>query len=204
MHLDFGNEPHDLDVDLVCELTEAYGMGGRVAVGHMTKLAVLPPETLAAYARRLADAGVAVTVLPATDLFLMGRDQDHAVRRGVADASLLVEHGVNCSISSNNILNPFTPFGDCSLIRMANLHANVTQLSRPAQLADCFDMLTTRSAKLLNLGDYGIRTGNPADLAVIDAEAREQAVAELREPLAVWKRGRRTVTRHRAELHRPG
>ena len=44
MHLDFGNEPHDLDVDLVCDLTEAYGMGGRVAVGHMTKLAVLPPE----------------------------------------------------------------------------------------------------------------------------------------------------------------
>jgi cytosine deaminase len=204
MHLDFGNEPCDLDVDLVCELTEAYGMGGRVAVGHMTKLAVLPPETLQAYARRLADAGVAVTVLPATDLFLMGRDQDHAVRRGLADASLLVDHGVNCSISSNNILNPFTPFGDCSLIRMANLHANVTQLSRPGQLAACFDMLTTRSAKLLNLGDYGVRIGNPADLAVIDAETREQAVAELREPLAVWKRGRRTVTRHRPELHRPG
>jgi cytosine deaminase len=87
---------------------------------------------------------------------------------------------------------------------MANLHANVTQLSRPAQLADCFDMLTTRSAKLLNLGDYGVRIGNPADLAVIDAETREQAVAELREPLAVWKRGRRTVTRPRPELHRPG
>ena len=69
-----------------------------------------------------------MTVLPATDLFLMGRDQDHAVRRGVADANLLIEHGVNCSISSNNILNPFTPLGDCSLIRMANLHANVLQV----------------------------------------------------------------------------
>ena len=83
----------------------------------------------------LADAGIAVTVLPATDLFLMGRDQDHNVRRGVADANLLVEHGVNCSLSTNNILNPATPYGDCSLIRMANLYANVLQVDRPAQLA---------------------------------------------------------------------
>jgi cytosine deaminase len=32
----------------------------------------------------LADAGVAVTVLPATDLFLMGREHAHHVPRGVA------------------------------------------------------------------------------------------------------------------------
>jgi cytosine deaminase len=44
---------------------------------------------VAALARQLADSGIAVTVLPATDLFLMGRDRDHACVRGVADANLL-------------------------------------------------------------------------------------------------------------------
>ena len=102
----------------------------------MAKLSLMPPGELAAMARRLADAGIAVTVLPATDLFLMGRDQDHAVRRGVADANLLVEHGVNCSLSTNNVLNPATPYGDCSLIRIANLHANVLQVAAPAALRD--------------------------------------------------------------------
>ncbi len=203
MHLDFGDTPEAMDIGLVCDLTEQYRRGGRVAVGHMTKLSLVPPAELARIARRLADAGVAVTVLPATDLFLMGRDQDHAVRRGVADANFLVEHGVNCSISSNNILNPFTPLGDCSLIRMANLHANVLQVSGAGRLRECFHMLTVRSAQLLNLADYGIAIGNPADLVVIDAETPEQAVAEIRHPLAVWKRGRRTVTRPAAELHRP-
>jgi cytosine deaminase len=201
MHLDFGSD-RDMDIRLVCDLTEAYRLGGRVAVGHMTKLSVVPPDELRAIARRMADVGVAVTVLPATDLFLMGRDQDHAVRRGVADANLLVEHGVNCSIASNNILNPFTPFGDCSPIRMANLHANILQVSHRERLAECFNMLTARPARLMNLTDYGIRVGHPADLVVVDAENPEQAVAELREPLAVWKRGRRTVTRHPPELHR--
>ena len=97
----------------------------------MAKLSTMPPSEVAVLARRLADTGVAVTVLPLTDLFVMGRDQDHAVRRGVADANLLAAHGVTCSLSSNNILNPATPFGDCSLIRIANMHANLLQIAAP-------------------------------------------------------------------------
>jgi len=203
MHLDSGNSPEELDIHLVCELTERYKLGGRVAVGHATKLSALPPEQQVEYARRLGNVGVAVTILPATDLFMMGRNQTYDVRRGLVDANLFVEHGCNCSISTNNILNPFTPFGDCSLIRMANLHANVLQVSQAERIAECFEMLTTRSARLMNLKDYGIAVGNPADVVVIDATSPYQAVAEIRPPLAVFKRGRRTVTRPRAELHRP-
>jgi cytosine deaminase len=204
IHLDVGDTPEAMDIHLVCELTEQYRRGGRVAVGHMAKLSTMPPSEVAALARRLAETGVAVTVLPLTDLFVMGRDQDHNVRRGVANANFLVEHGVNCSLSTNNVLNPVTPYGDCSLIRMANLHANVLQISQPAQLREIFAMLTEHSARLLNLTDYGIAVGNPADFVVIDAGSPEQAVAEIRQPLAVFKRGRRTVKREPAELVRPG
>ena len=195
--------PEQMHIHQVLELTEQYRRGGRVVAGHMAKLSLLPPAEVAAMARRLADAGIAVTVLPATDLYLMGREQDHAVVRGVADANFLVEHGVNCSLSTNNVLNPATPYGDCSLIRMANLHANVLQIGRPEQLRECFAMLTERSARLLNLKDYGLAVGNPADVVVIDATTPEQAIAEIRPPLAVLKRGRRTVTRHPPELVRP-
>ena len=133
MHLDVGNTADAMDIHLVRDLTQKYKRGGRVVVGHMAKLSLLPPDQVATLARDLANTGIAVTVLPATDLFLMGRDQDHSVRRGVADANLLIEHGVNCSLSSNNILNPATPYGDCSLIRMANLYANVFRLiERPS------------------------------------------------------------------------
>jgi cytosine deaminase len=203
MHLDSGNSPEAMDIDLVCRLTEEYELGGHVAVGHMTKMAAMPPADFLRLARRLAGAGVAVTVLPTTDLFMMGRDREFDVRRGVVDANLLVEHGVNCSISTNNVLNPFTPYGDCSPLRMANLHANILQVSHKDRLAECFEMLTRRSARLLNLGDYGIAVGNPADLVVVDAASPAAAVAEIAEPRAVWKRGRRTVTRPAAELHPP-
>jgi cytosine deaminase len=203
LHLDVGNTPEAMHIHYVCELAEQYRRGGRVAVGHMAKLSMIPPGELAVLARRLADIGIAVTVLPATDLFVMGRDQDHNVRRGVTDANFLVAHGVNCSLSTNNVLNPVTPYGDCSLIRMANLYANVLQIAGPEQLRECFAMLTERSARLLNLTDYGLVVDNPADIVVIDAVSPEQAIAEVRQPLAVYKRGRQTVVRHPPELVQP-
>jgi cytosine/creatinine deaminase len=201
MHLDSGNSPADMDIHLVCELTRKYRLGGRVAVGHGCKYSTLPPADLLKLAAEMADAGVAVTVLPATDLYMMGRDQDHSIQRGVANANVLVENGVNCSISSNNILNPFTPLGDGNLIRIANLQANVCQIGEAHRLRECFSMLTDRSAKLMNLKDYGISVGNPADIVIFDATTQEETIAEVRGPLVVFKRGIRTVTRPAAELH---
>ena len=203
MHLDVGHTPEAMNIHLVRELTDQYKRGGRVVVGHMAKLSLIPPDEVATLARSLAESGIAVTVLPATDLFLMGRDQDHNVRRGVADANLLIANGVNCSLSSNNILNPATPYGDCSLIRIANLYANVLQLDRPAELRECFRMLTDRSARLLNMHDYGLAAGRPADVVIIDAQSPEQAVAEIAQPVAAFKNGKQTVAWQLPELLRP-
>jgi len=65
-------------------------------------------------------------------------------------------------------------------------------------------MISTRSAALMNLRDYGLRVGKAADLVVIDAPTTEAAVAELSPVLYAFKRGRRTVTRPPVEIHRPG
>jgi len=203
-HLDFDLDASWMDLEEVCRQTKAHGYGGRVAIGHVTKLSALPPARFEETARRLADAGVAVTVLPATDLFLMGRAHDHNVPRGVAPAHKLLAHGVTCSLATNNVLNPFTPFGDCSLVRMANLYANVAHAGQPRQLSACLDMVTTLPAKLMNLKDYGIVVGNPADLVVLDNRDPAMAVAELSQPLLGFKRGRRSFSRALPVLNPPG
>ena len=203
MHLDFGNTAESMDVEYVCDRTEEFGYGGRVAIGHVTKLSTVPVERFESIGRRLAQAGVAVTALPATDLYLMGRHQDHNVIRGVTPVHKLLSSGVNCSLSSNNVLNPFTPFGDCSLIRMANLYANICQVGKRDEIRECFEMVTGRSAALLRIEDYGVAVGKSADLAVLDCAEPETAVAELSTPLYGFKRGRMTFSRKPAELIRP-
>jgi cytosine deaminase len=141
-------------------------------------------------------------VLPATDLFLMGRDQTDNVRRGVADANLALDMAGNATLGTNNVLNGFTPFGDCSLLRIANLYANVAQISTDQRMTECWEMLTTRAARMLNHRDYGLAVGNPADVVVFDAETPVQAIRELRQPLAAWKRGRQTMAWSRPDLLR--
>ena len=144
-----------------------------------------------------------MTVLPATDLFVMGRHLDHSVIRGVTDANALLAQGVNCSLSTNNVLNPFTPFGDCSLVRIANLYANVAQRGGGEELSDCFEMLTNRSARLLRRDDYGLEVGRPADFVVWNANSPAEAVATIARPLYGFKRGRQTFSQTLPELHRP-
>lgn len=203
IHLDFGNDAASMDLPLVCELTEQQGWGGRVAVGHVTKMSALLPPDFDAMARRLADTGVALTILPATDLFLMGRNVEINPPRGIVDGNRLIRNGATATLSTNNVMNPFTPYGDCSLIRMANLYATCIQAASPAEIARCFDMFTVQAARLLRRADYGIAEGNPADLVIVDAPDRRHAIAENCAPLAGFKRGRRVFTRTPAVLHRP-
>jgi cytosine/creatinine deaminase len=203
LHLDFDLDPSWMHLDEVLRQTQRMGWGGRVAVGHATKLSAIDTQALAAIARRLAEVGVAVTVIPATDLFLMGRDHDHNVPRGVTPAHRLVAHGVTCSLATNNVLNPFTPFGDCSLIRMANLYANIVQVGGRSEIAALLGLVTGAPAKLMNLTDYGIAVGNPADIVVLDCTSEAAAVAELASPLLGFKRGRLTFERSAVAINWP-
>src|ERR1700745_79962 len=74
MHLDFGPSCDEMDVWHVCRRTEEYKYGRRVTIGHVTKATSLPIADLERMGRQMAEAGVALTVLPATDLYLMGRN----------------------------------------------------------------------------------------------------------------------------------
>jgi cytosine deaminase len=203
IHLDGGYTTDDMMIWQVCDLTDRIGWGGRVAIGHGNKYSCLPQTELAALGKRLAESGVAVSVLPLTDMFTSGRHQEHSVMRGVADANALIAEGANCSIATNNVLNPFTPYGDCSLVRVANFYANIVQRGTDKDLADCFDMITTRPARIMRKADYGIAPGNPADLVVWNAKSPAEVVATIAQPVMAYKRGRRVFTREMAALNRP-
>jgi cytosine deaminase len=203
IHLDGGYTTHDMMIWQVCDLADSLGWGGRVAIGHGNRYSCLPQTELEALGKRLASSGVAVSVLPATDIFTSGRHMEHSVMRGLADANALVAQGANCSIATNNVLNPFTPYGDCSLVRIANMYANVVQRGTEKDLAECFALVSERPARILRKDDYGIAVGNPADLVVWNAKSPAEVIATVAQPLAGFKRGRRIFTREMPTLHRP-
>ncbi|SOC36133.1 cytosine deaminase [Rhizobium subbaraonis] len=201
-HLDFDLDPSWSHLSDICNLTEWAGWQNRVTVGHATKLAAMDGETLTRQIARLAEAGVAVTALPSTDLYLNGREAAFRAPRGIAPIHLLAERGVTVSVASNNILNPFTPYGDGSLLRMANLYANVSHIG-PEGFPACFDMITESAARLMRLEGYGIAPGASADLVVMDGVDEAEVFGGLAEPIVGWKRGRKSFVRPAATLFRP-
>ena len=64
-------------------------------------------------------------------------------------------------------------------------------------------MVTADAARLMNLADYGIAVGNPADLLVLDGESSFAVVAEVVRPLAGFKAGRKSFEAPRAGLCPP-
>jgi cytosine deaminase len=203
LHLDFDLNPEGMTVMEVARCTQLHGWGGRVTIGHVTKLSALPKESLTALALQLADVGVNVTCLPSTDLFLMGREVFHNKPRGLAPLAHLQACGVTCSVSTNNMGNPFTPYGDASLVRQANLFANVCQMGTASQLLQCLAWVSSESARLLRLTDYGLLPGCRADFIVFDAPSPAAVIAEISPPLMGFKGGRQTFSRPAGQLLRP-
>lgn len=194
LHLDFADDADRLLVGEVVDRIVRDGWQGRVCAGHMSALGALVPDALAPIVARVRDAGLSILVLPATDLYLMGRNDLNNVRRGLAPARRLHEAGVNVAVSTNNVQNPFTPFGDCDLLRIANLLATAGHFGTADDLALVLRMATEHGARALRLSDYGLREGARADVVVLDCAEPAAAVAAIPERLMVIKNGRLTVT----------
>lgn len=199
-HLAFNLDAEDSSVQDVVDAVREFGWQNRVTIGHVTMLSALAPKQLSILAQKLASEGINVTSLPSTDLYLMGRAFDHNVPRGIAPLAKIQQHGVTCSISTNNVGNPFTPYGDCSLIRQANLFANVCQLGTTREMIQCLDWVSFDAAKILGLEHFGLEPGCPANFIAVDGPDRADVIREIQSPLMGFKNGTLTFRNDKPQL----
>lgn len=203
IHLDFDLDSTTMLLPYVMDMTVKYKYQQRVTVGHVTKLSSLPRDKLLSIAKKMVMAGVNLTALPSTDLFLMGRGIEYNIPRGVAPLMTLKSVGVNCSISSNNIENPFTPYGDCSQVRQANLYANIAQLATKGELEQCMKWISVDSAKLMRIQEYGLNINMPADAVFFPVNSEADVIATIQAPSMGIKNGKLTFSRLDAVLFPP-
>jgi cytosine deaminase len=192
-HADSSEDPAMLTCDYIAEKTIARGMQGRVTLGHLCTLDVLEPAHRASVIDKLCRAQIHAISLPATELHVKARTDRQRTWRGVTRIGELRAAGVNISISTNNIVNPFTPYGHPDLLRQALVAAMAAHLGNLAQLDWLPQLITSNPAQALGLTDYGLAEGCRADLVVLDAATPAQAITEQVEKLWVLKAGRVVV-----------
>ncbi len=198
-HLDFDLNQKNSSIPKLVEETIKRHYQGRVSIGHVTKLSAMDKDKRTEMAALLKLADITLTVLPATDMFLNGRDYDLLIPRGMVNANELLEMGINTTLSSNNILNAFTPYGDASLVRMANMYANIAQLAKDKQIADVFNMITKNAAQLLSK-QTEIAVGAPATFVILEAKDAVETIRTNAQALAGFKNGKQTFCNDAARI----
>lgn len=171
LHLDLADHLEDARFLLAEEVARGVverGLQGRVSIGHVTTLGLLEPHARARVIDALAAARVAVTALPATDLFLLQRNgEDHAYR-GIAPVRELHAAGVEVVLSSNNIRNGFTPTGRGDPLDIGLLFARLAHVSSFDETRWVIDMLTTGGQRILESDrPVGLTAGATGDLVLL-------------------------------------
>ena len=192
LHVDETEDSHMLSLEYLAEKTIAHGMQGQVTAGHCCSLAFVDDTTAQRVIDKVAAAQINIVTLPSCNLVLMGR-KIQPVPRGTTRVKQLLVAGVNVCSASDNVHDPFNPFGSYDLLQIANLNAHVAHMTGSAELTESLNMVTHRAADCLNVSDYGMRVGNSADLVVLNTTESLDAILAPPSRLMTFKHGKLLV-----------
>ncbi len=192
IHADLSLPPQveldDLEVVHIARRAIACGYQGRVTVGHVSALDSALPEVAEQAIQLIKDAEINVVSQP--DLYRLGREDTHHVRRGLTRVKQLLAAGVNVTYASNNVRDALRPLGNFDLLEEALILAYGAHLDTVDELNTLLKMSTYNAAKALRLQNYGLEKGCAADLVVLDAPAASAAIVGQVEKRYVFKAGR--------------
>jgi cytosine deaminase len=114
---------------------------------------------------------------PLINITLQGRMDTYPKRRGVTRVKELWQLGLNVSLGHDCIQDPWYSLGTGNMLDVASMAIHVCQMTGQDEIDACYNMVTWNGARTLNLGDrYGIEVDKPANLIVLDASDRYDAL----------------------------
>lgn len=164
-----------LEVIAACAIRQ--GNGPRVTASHTTAFASYNN----AYALKLMSfldrAGINFIANPLINITLQGRTDTYPKRRGVTRVKELWQRRLNISLGHDCIQDPWYSLGTGNMLDVASMAVHVCQMTGAAEIDACYDMVTWYGARTLHIEDqYGLEVGKPANLVVLDASDRYDAI----------------------------
>ena len=162
------------------------GFAHAVAASHCVSLAMQPQDVQASVAAEVAEAGIAVIVLPQTNLFLQGRGHRAPMPRAIAPIDVLRQAGVHVAAGGDNVQDPFNPVGRSDPLETAALLV----MAAHQVPAVAYAMVSNDARQVMGLPRVALEPGDPADFLAIDAPSPRGAIADASPDRRVYRRGR--------------
>jgi cytosine/creatinine deaminase len=189
IHCDETDDPHSRFLEVMAAEAIRTGMGPRVTASHTTAFGSYDNAYAFKLMGFLAKSGINFVANPVVNITLQGRYDTYPKRRGITRVKELWQNGLNVSLGYDDIMDPWYPLGTGNMLQPAHMAVHACHMTGREEVMACFDMVTGNAARTLGLKDYGIAEGNPANLVLVDASDKWDAIRRLVATTLVVKDG---------------
>ena len=190
MHCDESDDPLSRHVESLAFETTRLGLQGRVAGSHLTSMHSMDNYYVSKLIPLIAEAQLHVIPNPLINIMLQGRHDSYPKRRGQTRVPELRAAGINVGFGSDCVMDPWYSLGNADMLDVAHMGLHVGQLSSRAEMAWCFDAVTSNAARIIGLEGYGLQKGCKANMVLLQARDPIEAIRLRATRLAVIRNGR--------------
>ena len=179
IHCDETDDPHSRFLEIMAAEAIRTGMGSRVTASHTTAFGSYDNAYAFKLMGFLTKAKINFVANPLINITLQGRYDTYPKRRGITRVKELWQSGLNVSLGYDDIMDPWYPLGTGGMLQPAHMAVHACHMTSRKEVTACFDMVTENAARTLGLEDYGIAEGKPANLVLVDAPDKWDAIRRL-------------------------
>src|SRR3954453_8391180 len=159
LHCDESDDPLSRHIETLAAETKRLGLSGRVAGSHLTSMHSMDNYYVSKLLPLIAEAGVAAIANPLINIALQGRHDTYPRRCGLTRIPEMRAQGVRVAFGHDCVMDPWYPLGSGDMLDVAFMGLHVAQMTSPADMRRCFDMVTAANAAIMGLDDYGLAVG---------------------------------------------
>ncbi|WP_054177849.1 cytosine deaminase [Trabulsiella odontotermitis] len=176
IHCDEIDDEQSRFVETVAALAHKEGMGARVTASHTTAMHSYNGAYTSRLFRLLTLSGINFVANPLVNIHLQGRFDDYPKRRGITRVKELLAADINVCFGHDDVFDPWYPLGTGNMLQVLHMGLHICQMMGYGQINNGLKLITHNSARTFGLNDYGIATGNPANLVILPVENGFEAV----------------------------
>jgi cytosine deaminase len=190
MHCDESDDPQSRHIETLAFETSRLGLHGRVAGSHLTSMHSMDNYYVSKLIPLMAEAEIHAIPNPLINIMLQGRHDSYPKRRGQTRVPELKNAGINVGFGSDCVMDPWYSLGKADMLDVAHMGLHVGQLSSRLDMEWCFDAVTLNSANIMGLEGYGLKRGCKADMVILQANDKIDAIRLRANRLFVIRAGK--------------
>ena len=170
LHIDESTIDPGAGIKVLLETIDILKIKVPITCSHLSSLLFLKDNEIIDLGGKIAEKDIKVIALPLTNFWLLNhKDKNTSLNRPVAPIKQLQKSLVDVSIGSDNIQDPWYPFGNYDPFYLMSLAIPMLQLNPWERLT--LSSILLSPSRLLNLNWDGlVKKGCPADFVLVDAE----------------------------------